>query len=458
MIERARRPWPVSLSLVVLTLAAAGVLLWSTTGCLEPARSVPDAAPAERALGDARATPTPETDHEPERATLRRGETPDALLSRVGLDDGERREVLGALAGAVDFRRLRPGTGVALVRGDDGGLRSVALRPGPERYATATREADGWTVDWTEVPVDVTVRTAGGVIESSVAQALAHVPHARSLVADFADVFQWDVDLFVDPRPGDEVRIVHEVRRLGDLDPAAPGFRDLPTTPGTELGAGRILAASYRGRIASSDAYWVPDGEEGGGHYYDASGTPLRKAFLRSPLNYRRISSGFSRGRMHPVLRKVVPHHGVDFAANAGTPVVAAADGRVVSAGWEGALGKAVRIRHGNGFVTVYGHLRGFARGIRAGVPVDQNDVVGYVGSTGRATGPHLHYTMLVHGRPIDPLRFENPPVAGLPDELRPVLRASLRAWEPILASVRPGAESTSDIAEADAPTRPPTT
>jgi murein DD-endopeptidase MepM/ murein hydrolase activator NlpD len=129
----------------------------------------------------------------------------------------------------------------------------------------------------------------------------------------------------------------------------------------------------------------------------------------------------------------VVPHHGVDFAAAPGTPVVAAADGRVITAGWHGALGRTVRIRHGSEYVTVYGHLRGFARGIRAGSEVRQNQVIGYVGSTGRATGPHLHYTMIHRDRPVDPLRFRNPPVDPLPPELVPRLERSRRTWAPFL-------------------------
>jgi murein DD-endopeptidase MepM/ murein hydrolase activator NlpD len=159
----------------------------------------------------------------------------------------------------------------------------------------------------------------------------------------------------------------------------------------------------------------------------------MRKTFLKSPLNYRRISSGFSRARRHPITRRVVPHHGVDFAAARGTPVVAAADGRVISAGWDGPLGRAVRLRHGSEYVTVYGHLKGFANGIRGGSEVHQNQVIGYVGSTGRATGPHLHYTLIHAGRPVDPMRFRNPPVEPLAAELRPRLARAMRVWSPML-------------------------
>jgi murein DD-endopeptidase MepM/ murein hydrolase activator NlpD len=187
--------------------------------------------------------------------------------------------------------------------------------------------------------------------------------------------------------------------------------------------------------MARSRGFWVED-EKGVGSYYDDSGRPLRKAFLKSPLNYRRISSGFSRSRKHPVTRKVVPHHGIDFAADPGTPVVATADGKITSAGWDGALGKAVRIKHGSTYETIYGHLQGFAKGIRRGVDIRQNQVIGHVGSTGRATGPHLHYTLRVEGRAINPTTFKNPPAAPLAPELQSRLASNKSNWLPVLQSI----------------------
>jgi murein DD-endopeptidase MepM/ murein hydrolase activator NlpD len=206
------------------------------------------------------------------------------------------------------------------------------------------------------------------------------------------------------------------------------------------LPPGRIVAAAYDGRIAHARAFWV-ENAEGEGSYYDGTGLPLRKTFLKSPLNYRRISSGFSHARRHPITRKVMPHHGVDFAAAPGTPVVATADGRVSSAGWAGALGRTVRLRHGSEYETVYGHLSKIARGVRAGAHVSQNQVIGYVGSSGRATGPHLHYSMLRGGLAINPLRFENPPAQPLPPELLPRLEMAKRRWNPLLGPEHPALE-----------------
>jgi len=423
-----RRPLAAAIALIAM--------LASASACLD--REPEPAAPATPAVESApdRATPRDEVESSVERASLARGESLDGLLRRLGIDDVARLELVRALDGPLDLRRLVAGTGAAVRRTADGEILSVAVRPEAERFVRASRARDGWSVREVGVPVEIVVRTAGGTVASSVAQALSHERHAVPLVAAYSDVFQWDVDLFVDPRPGDRVGLVYEMRRVGATPADTPAFRDLPARQGQELGIGRILAASYDGTIASSRAFWVADGSDRG-DYYDDDGKPLRKTFLRSPLNYRRISSRFSGGRMHPVLRRVVPHHGVDFAADAGTPVVAAADGRVISAGWDGPLGKAVRVRHGNGIETLYGHLRGFARGVRSGAEVRQNEVIGFVGATGRATGPHLHYTMRVHGRAIDPLRFDNPPAEELPDALRPELARALRTWTPVLASIR---------------------
>jgi murein DD-endopeptidase MepM/ murein hydrolase activator NlpD len=318
----------------------------------------------------------------------------------------------------------------------------LSLRTETERYLRITQLSGAsdqpLRSEWVALPILVSEQTESGFVESSVAQALGHARHGTLLTVAFADIFQWDIDLLVEPRPGDRVRIVYEERHWGELPPDLPPYGKRVERSGEQLDPGRILAASYAGRNAEATAFWVED-EEGRGSYYDAQGAPLRKTFLKSPLNYRRISSGFSHGRRHPITRKVVPHHGVDFAAAPGTPVVATADGRVVSAGWDGPLGRAVRIRHGSEYVTVYGHLRSYARGVRRGVQVEQNQVIGYVGSSGRATGPHLHYAMIHGGGSINPMRFQNPPAEPLPVELRPRLVLARQRWSPLIAS--PAAE-----------------
>lgn len=172
---------------------------------------------------------------------------------------------------------------------------------------------------------------------------------------------------------------------------------------------GDILAAEYQSgsQVSQAVLYQAPDGRK---DYFDPAGKSVRKAFLKSPLNYRRISSRFSYSRFHPIFKTFRPHLGVDYSAPSGTPVVASGAGVVTYAGWQGGFGKVVEIRHPNGFATTYGHLSGIARGVRTGMRVGQKDLIGYVGSTGCSTGPHLDYRVKANGRYVNPLKMISPP------------------------------------------------
>jgi murein DD-endopeptidase MepM/ murein hydrolase activator NlpD len=387
-------------------------------------------------------------------ATLGRRSTLSAALGRLGMSSSEIHAGVVALAEQLDLRRLPAQAGITVGRDAAGAVRLIGVRAERDRFVrlSVPNGSDAPTVEVVTLPIVSRVTTVGGRVSSSVGQALEDSPYPAQLTVAFADIFQWDIDLLIEPRPGDTVRIVLETHESGPPPADLPPFDGRVEREGDRLRIGKILAASYDGRIANANAYWVghPDGA---GAYYDDDGAPLQKAFLKSPLNYRRISSRFSSGRRHPITRKVVPHHGVDFAAASGTPVVASADGRVASAGWDGPLGRAVRVRHGSEYVTVYGHLRSFAKGIRTGVEVRQNEVIGYVGSTGRATGPHLHYTLIERGRPIDPMRFDNPPTEPLPVELTPRLERAKRVLGPLLASIPLASEPIADLGER--PRRP---
>jgi len=369
------------------------------------------------------------------KVCLGRGGTLAGAMARLGLTPAESQPLIEALRGELDFARLPATTGLTAAVDERGALVALSVRAETNRFyrivpARSAEEAP--RTQSVTLPTSIRVESTTGEVRHSVRQALDSAESAEELTLAFADIFQWDIDLLVEPRSGDRVSLVYQVRVLGEVPPDLPPFGSAASTTGQRLGLGRILAASYDGRIAQSTAFWVQR-TGGGGSYFDDRGAPLRKTFLKSPLNYRRISSGFSNGRRHPVTRRVVPHHGVDFAARAGTPVVAAADGRVISAKWHGPPGQAIRIRHGSEYVSVYGHLRGFAPSIRAGAEVHQDQVIGYVGSTGRATGPHLHYTLIHRGRPIDPLRFRNPPAGPLAADLLPQLDRVKRLWGPLL-------------------------
>jgi len=382
----------------------------------------------------------PRTSSEPElRVALdgigRRG-TIDSTLLRLEVPNGPRLAVERALADELDPRRLSAGTGISVVRDETGRILRVNVRSDPDRFLRVwlDNDTDPPRLEWVNLPAVKTIETVGGTIRSSVSEAISDHPDGVRLTNAFAEIVQWDVDLLVDPRPGDVIRMVYEARFLGRLPADLPAYDGEVGQSGQALGPGRVLAAAYEGDRASASAFWVDYGG-GAGNYYDRDGRAVRKSFLKSPLNYTRISSGFSFSRVHPVTNHRAPHLGVDYAARTGTPVVATADGRVVSAGWNGALGRTVRIRHGSEYTTFYGHLRGFAKGIEAGADVLQNQVIGYVGSTGRATGPHLHYTIHHHGQPIDPLRFESPAAEPLEPTLAPTLQALIEQWDPILAA-----------------------
>lgn len=216
-----------------------------------------------------------------------------------------------------------------------------------------------------------------------------------------ADVYDWEIDFTRDIRPGDRFEVL--IERL--------------ESPEGERRFGRILAARVDVAATPSYAFYF-EGEGGRGGFYDTKGRSLRRAFLRAPLQYRRISSRFG-GRYHPILNRWRSHQGTDYAAAWGTPVRATADGAVTFAGREGGYGNLIEVRHANGIRTRYGHLSKFAKGLRVGQRVTQDQTVGYVGSTGLSTGPHLHYEFLVNGRATNPQRKDAGPVQAVPSKLK---------------------------------------
>ena len=247
---------------------------------------------------------------------------------------------------------------------------------------------------------DTALHRAEGVIESSLFMAITASGEKDQLALDLAEIFAWDVDFNTEIQKGDSFRVVVEKLSL----------------EGEFSRYGRILTAEFVRGERVHRAVRFEGGERPG--YYAPDGTPLRKAFLRSPLRFTRISSRFTRRRLHPVTGQYRPHLAVDYAAPTGTPVHASADGRVVAAGWMGGLGKAVHLRHANGFETLYGHLSRIH--VRRGQRVAQGTPVGNVGATGLATGPHLDYRMKRDGQYVNPLAVQLPPAEPIPESLFP--------------------------------------
>ena len=243
------------------------------------------------------------------------------------------------------------------------------------------------------VNAETRVRKLSGTVQTTFEMAVVSAGGTAQLANKLADMFSCEVDFFTEVRRGDEFSLLVEERYVED------GF----------VGYGPILYGRYEGDEAKASAAWYqPEGGKGG--YYDLNGHSLRRAFLKSPLTYSRISSFFSKRRFHPILKTFRPHHGVDYAAPTGTPVVAVADGTVEFAGWKGGYGRYVKIRHDRTHATCYGHLSRFAAGTRAGARIRQGDKIGYVGKTGLATGAHLHYEFIENGQSINPLTMRSLP------------------------------------------------
>jgi murein DD-endopeptidase MepM/ murein hydrolase activator NlpD len=242
------------------------------------------------------------------------------------------------------------------------------------------------------------IKYSTGTIETSLWDAMINGGLHPQLAVDLSEIFAWTVDFF-GLQKGDNFKVIYE-----EL------FID-----GKSLGTSRIYAAQFNRTGSSITAIpFIQDGKES---YFDIDGNSLRKAFLKAPLQFSRISSHFSSARMHPILRIVRPHYGVDYAAPLGTAVHAIGDGKIISATNEGGAGRMVKIQHNSVYATGYMHLSAFGAGIRAGAFVKQGDIIGYVGSSGLSTGPHLDFRFYKNGSPVDPLKVDAPPVEPISEE-----------------------------------------
>lgn len=263
------------------------------------------------------------------------------------------------------------------------------------------------------IPYDVETKTVSGVIQSSLFGAVTEAGESEELALRLGNVFAYDVDFTRDLRQGDAFTAIIEKR-----------FRE-----GTFVGYGQLLAASFTNQGQTFHAYQYTDSK---GHtaYYDQKGRPLRKAFLKSPLPFTRISSGYSMSRMHPILNYRRPHQGIDYAAPTGTPISTVADGVIAQVGSNNSQGRFVRVAHSNGYETIYNHMSKFAKVSKKGAKVKQGQVIGYVGSTGYSTGPHLDYRMKLNGQLINPLKLKTMPADPIAAKEMPSFNAAVAAFK----------------------------
>ena len=323
-----------------------------------------------------------------------RNDTMDRLFRRFELNLGD----LAMLRGLPELRsqvdRLKPGELLRFMhRG--GELLGMERKLSDSEILKVTRDENGFISDVLENPLEIRTRTASAPIDSSLFQAAADADLDDRVAFDLAEIFQYDIDFVLDIQQGDRFTVVYE-----------EVFQD-----GTRLRTGNILAAKFVNEGREYRAVRYVD-DQGHGEYFTPDGRSLRKAFIRAPVQFSRISSRFNPSRRHPVLNTIRAHRGVDYAAPVGTPVRAAGEGRVRFVGRQGGYGNVIELEHGSGVVTVYGHLSRFAAQLRRGQRIELGKVIGFVGQTGLATGPHLHYEYRIRGV------HKNPQTVPLPDAL----------------------------------------
>jgi len=351
---------------------------------------------------------------------VQRGDTIGSLLARAAVDDAEAMQFLRADPSARALYQLRPGQALKVATDDDGRLAGLRFLAGNGEMLSIGRSGAGFVAQRDTPGDDIRLTLRAGEIESSLFAAADDAGLPDSITLALADVFGGDIDFYHDLRRGDHFIVLYETRYVD----------------GEPNGTGRIVAAEFviRGIAYHAFLWRAPDGGEG---YYDESGRSSRKSFLRSPMEFSRITSGFTQARFHPVLHTMRAHKGTDFAAPEGTPVRATADGIVMVAGEQNGYGNVVILQHDSTYSTVYAHLSRFAPALRGGTHVRQGDTIGYVGQTGWATGPHLHYELRIDGEARDALTVALPNATPVSDDERAAFSAQIDPLAQELAVVR---------------------
>lgn len=338
--------------------------------------------------------------HHAREVIIQRGDNLASVLDRLGISDAEAFQFLrsdknaGALA-----RQLAPGKTFSAQLTENGELHSLLFPLNGERANAlfVEKTPEGFAADTITLDVEAKLTLKSATIQHSLFGASDAAGIPDSVAIQLTDIFGGDIDFHRDLRKGDKFSVIYETA----------------SHQGKAIGTQRILAAEFINDGKSYRAFWYQP-QNGNGGFYTADGRSVRKAFLRSPLEFSRISSGFSNARYHPVLRETRAHRGIDYAAPTGTRVKTTGDGVIDFAGIQGGYGKVVMVRHPGNRITVYGHLSGIAAGIKKGARVSQGEAIGYVGATGIATGPHLHYEFRVDGIHRNPLTIALPDAAPL--------------------------------------------
>ena len=329
---------------------------------------------------------------------IQAGDTIYESLIREGISAAEILSLQEKVKSVVDFSYLPIGSEYSLKYNPEGKVTEFTYKPNPiDIYYIDIPVSDSEDLKVTKEEVYTEVVRLEGKIEYSLYESMLESADSPQLALQLAEIFAWQIDFFTESREGDTFKILVEKQYRGDF------YR-----------WGKILAAQYEGELLSKHTAILFEDSSGRTDYYTEEGESLRKAFLRAPLNYKYVSSYFSKSRFHPISRTWRPHLAIDYAAPTGTPVSTIGDGTVIYVGWENGYGNYIKIRHPNNYVSAYGHLSSFVKGLKKGQRVKQGQIIGYAGSTGLSTGPHLDFSISKNGERVDFLKLKLPAASSV--------------------------------------------
>ncbi|MDD8031247.1 MAG: peptidoglycan DD-metalloendopeptidase family protein [Acidobacteriota bacterium] len=353
---------------------------------------------------------------EVEELIIPKGKTIIELLAPYGFSPAMVLEIRESTKNVYDLSRILAGQKLRLLK-QGSKFTGIQLDLDVENYLEIDLKSEPPKANLKSRPVNQQLVLIEGLIEDSLIAAINQAGEQDILALNLSEIFAWNIDFYLDLRKGDIFRVLVEKKYIS----------------GQFAGYGPILAAVFLNNNQVYEAFRYVFPESGKADYFDRSGNSLRKEFLKSPLRYARITSRFSHSRLHPIRKIYRPHYGVDYAAPIGTPVQATAPGVVTFAGWNGAAGRMVRIRHKNAYETMYLHLKSLPPGIKTGARVEGGQVIGYVGSTGESTGPHLDYRLLYHGKYVNPLAWKFQPADPLPEQYKPDFTRKVKVLQSLI-------------------------
>jgi murein DD-endopeptidase MepM/ murein hydrolase activator NlpD len=364
--------------------------------------------------------PTKPKEYHEITGNIKKGETLFDIFKRYKLDIVELFKLKEASADIHKLKDLYPGHPYKIIIDDSSQINEFVYWIDDDNILNITRTESGFCAEKKAVEYEKKIEHIGGTINDNLILSMGEGRENLMLALQLSDIFAWDIDFTTDLRNGDVYKIVVEGCYLN----------------GEFKKYGNILSAEFTNNGETFHAYRFENNDEI--DYYDDNGKSLRRSFLKAPLTFRRVSSHFSKRRLHPILKIYRPHLGVDYAASVGTPVSTVGDGTVLFAGYKGQNGNMVIIKHFNGYRTYYGHLSKFKRGIKKGLKVKQGQIIGYVGATGLATGPHLDYRIKINNKFVNPLTLKLPRGKSIPKKLMAEFRNFKNEMDTRLASITP--------------------